>query len=198
MIKKSCYRCVGFCSELWVLHAEGQVYLHMYLCLCWWTESRSPGLMALEEEAAAADWEPTSAPEGRPLSRRCPCWDSTRCAQVNDLHRQTAGGQHHGQVTKGGTTIWQQLSKALTIHWPTTRKYWSNSPTLTDSSSDSLMERQQHRQTSGSPESIMSNTDMRWREFHKTRKYSLGLQRSLHTRRQTVGCTSLKNIQYFI
>lgn len=141
----------------------GVVSLHEYLCLCWWTESRSPGLTALEEEAAPADWEPTSAPEGRPLSRSCPCWDSTRCAQVNDLHRQTG----HGQVTKSGTTIRQQFGKALTSHWPTTRKYWSNSPTLTDSSSDSLMERQQHRQTSGSPESIMSNTDRDGENFTK-------------------------------
>lgn len=64
-----------------------------------------------------------------------------------------------GQVTKSNTSIQQQCGIALTVHWPTTRKYWSNSPTLTDSSSDSLMERQQHRQMSGSPESIMSNTD---------------------------------------
>lgn len=30
---------------------------------------------------------------------------------------------------------------------------------MTDSSSESLMDKQQHRQTSGSPESVTSNTD---------------------------------------
>lgn len=51
------------------------------------------------------------------------------------------------------------IGECVQIHLPTTLKYWSNSPTLTDRRSDSLMDRQHNRQTSGSPESKTSNTD---------------------------------------
>lgn len=99
---------------------------HGYLCLCWWTGSRSPDLMALGEEAAAADWEPTSAPEGRRPSHNCPCWDSTRCDRPSDLQTQREKGKEREgpwigkRVTQSNISIKQRFG----IHLYDLCKHW--------------------------------------------------------------------------
>lgn len=71
--------------------------------------------------------------------------------------------QRGGQLREEEPHWHQTPTTCVWICSPTTLKYWSNRPTLTDSRSDSRMDKQQQKHTFWSPESIESNTGrQRW------------------------------------